>query len=249
MTQNITPFSLEELNTEITKYGVSFLLKLTHELKTPIHGIVGISTYLSNNWENLDDITRRKSVASIASASQNLVKLVDLLDKKNDQEHINFKFIELDLVKETSSVIEVCKNLYTNKKDIEIKLEKQIDRCLSIADPFWYGQLLTNLLSNSINYSKKGAILVKFSTGKKNGINNFIVSVKDEGIGIPDTELNNIFDPYNRRNVENLYCKGTGLGLSICKEIVEAHGGNISASNNKGIGATIEFLIPIKCNE
>jgi signal transduction histidine kinase len=249
MTQNITPFSLEELNTEITKYGVSFLLKLTHELKTPIHGIVGISTYLSNNWDNLDDITRRKSVASIASASQNLAKLVDLLDKKNDQEHINFKFSELDLVKETRSVVEVCKNLYINKKDIEIQLEKQIDQCFSIADPFWYGQLLTNLLSNSINYSTKGTILVKFSTGKKNGINHFIVSVKDEGIGIPDAELNNVFDPYNRGNVENLYSKGAGLGLSICREIVEAHGGNISASNNQEIGSTIEFLIPIKCNE
>ena len=247
MTQKITPFSLDELTTEVAKEGVSFLLKLSHELKTPIHGIGGISTYLSDNWHDLDDETRRNSVVAIASASKNLAKLVDsLLDKKNDQEQINFQFVELDLVKATESAVEICKNLYINKKDIAFKLEKQVDLCLSIADPFWYGQLLTNLLSNSINYSTKGTIIVKFTAEEKNGVNNFTVSVQDEGVGIPAAELNNIFTPFNRGNVESLYSEGTGLGLAICREIVEAHNGTITASNNQEIGSTVEFSIPIK---
>ena len=207
----------------------------------------GISTYLSDNWNDLDDETRRNSVAAIASASKNLATLVDsLLDKTNDQEQINFKFIKLDLVKATESAVEICKNLYINKKDIEFKLEKQVDLCLSIADSFWYGQLLTNLLSNSINYSKKGTIVVKLTTEEKNGVNNFTVSVQDEGVGIPAAELRNIFTPFNRGNIESLYAQGTGLGLSICREIVEAHDGTICASNNQEIGSTVEFSIPIK---
>lgn len=247
MTKKITPFALEELTTGVEKDGVSFLLKLSHELKTPIHGIGGISAYLSDNWEELDDTTRRKSVAAISSASENLAKLVDsLLDNTIDQEHINFEFVELDLVKVTESVVETCKNLHINKNDIHIKLENQVDQCLSKADPFWYGQLLTNLLSNSINYSTKGTIIVKFSTIEINGVHNCVVSVQDEGIGIPDEELDAIFAPFNRGSGENLYSEGTGLGLAICREIVEAHGGVISASNNQEIGSTVEFSIPTK---
>ena len=109
-----------------------------------------------------------------------------------------------------------------------------------------YRQLLTNLLSNSINYSDQGTILVKFTATKVNDVDSYIVSVSDEGVGIPDEELRNIFIPYNRGSVKNSYNEGTGLGLAICQEIVEGHGGTISASNNQEIGSIVEFIIPIK---
>ena len=123
----MTPFALEELSTEVAKDGVSFLFKLSHGIKTPIHGIGGISTYSSDNWDELDDITCRKSGAAISSASENLAKLDDSLqDNTIDQEQINFEFVELDLVKVTESTVEKCKNLHINKNYIHIKLEKQV---------------------------------------------------------------------------------------------------------------------------
>ena len=247
MTKQAKPFSLEESTRESKKNEVSFLLKLSHELKTPIHGIRGISSYLNENWDQLDDITRRKSLSAILDASEGLTTLVDsLLSRTDDQEKIIFSFVKLDLVATTKKAVEICKNLHINRSDLTITLENTVDECWTIADPFWYGQLLTNLLSNSINYSKNGAITLKFKQEKINGIDSCTISVQDEGIGIPETELTNIFVPFNRGSRKDTYTKGTGLGIAICREIVEAHGGTITASNNQTIGSTVEFSIPIK---
>lgn len=235
------------LDLDSSEGDVSFLLKLSHELKTPIHGISGISTYLNSNWDELDDETRRKCLEGISSASESLVKLVNtLLEKTSNKEQINFDFKEVDLIKTTESVVESCKNLYINKKNIKIQLETEISNCLSIADSFWYGQVLTNLISNSINYSDKGTITVIFTTKKINKINHCVISVRDEGIGIPDAELDTIFMPFNRGSRNNSYVQGNGLGLAICQEIIEAHGGIINASNNQDIGSIVTFSIPIK---
>lgn len=247
MTKQAKPFSLEELTRESQENEISFLLKLGHELKTPIHGINGISSYLNENWDQLDDSTRRKSVDAILSASEELAEMVDsLLSRINNQEQIIFNFIELDLVATTKKAIKTCKNLHINRNDLEITLESTVAQCWTIADPFWYGQLLTNLLSNSINYSKNGVITVKLKPEKINGIDHCTVSVQDEGIGIPETELTSIFTPFNRGSRKDMYAEGIGLGLTICREIVEAHGGTITALNNQTIGSTIKFSIPTK---
>ena len=243
------PFSLEELTRKSQENKVFFLLKLSHALKTPIHGINGISSYLNKNWDQLDDSTRRKSVDAILSAGEELAEMVNsLLNRTNDQEQIIFNFIKLDLVATTKKAINTCKNLHINRNDLKIILDSTVVRCWTIADPFWYSQLLTNLLSNSINYSKNGVITVKLKPQKINGINHCTISVQDEGIGIPETELTSIFAPFNRGSIKGMYSEGTGLGLTICREIIEAHSGTITALNNKTIGSTIKFSIPIKDN-
>ncbi|MDG1436814.1 MAG: HAMP domain-containing sensor histidine kinase [Rickettsiaceae bacterium] len=247
MTKNIVSFAEEDQNVDDSASDVSLILKLSHELKTPIHGISGISAYLNNNWNELNDDTRRKGLEAITVASESLVTLVDsLLNKRHNQEKIDFDFQKVDLVKIAKEIVVTCQNLYINKKNIEIKLETDIAECVSMADAFWYGQVLTNLISNSVNYSQKGTISVKLSTDKINGIDYCSVLVQDEGVGIPEGELDTIFIPFNRGSRDNLYFKGSGLGLAICQEVVEAHGGTISASNNKKIGVTVDFHLPIK---
>ncbi len=249
MEQETTFLDKNNLSNTNEENRVSFLLKLCHELKSPIHGIGGISEYLCDNWDNLDDDTRRKSVSAICNANKNLSRLVDsLLNNKYSQKKIEFNFIKLDLIEATKATINVYKDLYINKNNIKIKLETKIDQCFSMVDRFWYGQLLTNLLANAVNYSKGGTITVKFSINKINQIDNYVVCVHDEGVGIPNIELDTIFNPFNRGSRGKLHHDGTGLGLSICREIVEAHNGTISASNNQKIGATFKFSIPIKLN-
>ena len=142
--------------------------------------------------------------------------------------------------------MQTCQNLYVSKNEIEIKFQTELSECFSIADSFWYGQILTNLISNAVNYSKKGEITVTFSINIINNIDYCVISVQDEGIGIPEKELDTIFQPFNRGSGENMYFKGTGLGLAICQEIIEAHNGTISASNNESAGATMKMSIPIK---
>lgn len=247
MSKKITDSDLEELVTGSTKNNISILLKLSHELKTPIHGISGISAYLTENWDSLDNKGRKNSVLAILNASNSLAELLDsLLEKAHSSEKIDFNFRLVDLVKEAKSVVDLCQNLNINKKNITIKVDSHLDECYSMADPFWYRQLLTNLISNAINYSVKGTILVQFQTQIIDGVNNYVLNVKDQGIGIPEQELKTIFAPFNRGSGGDKYTKGTGVGLSICSEIVEAHMGSIYASNNEDIGSTIKFVVPIK---
>jgi two-component system sensor histidine kinase KdpD len=226
---------------------VPFLLKLGHELKTPIHGITGISSYLQDNWNDLSDKTKLDSVAAIYNASENLSNLIStLLDKAKNHKQLDFNITKTDLVELTKTVIEDCRNLYSHKDDIEIKLQSNDTQILSMIDPFWYSQLLTNLISNSIHYSNKGTITVSLNKEQIKDIENFSVSISDQGIGISKEDLDAIFIPFNRGSKENNHQQGTGLGLAICQEIVEAHGGTISAYNNTDIGSTIKFSIPIK---
>lgn len=226
---------------------VPFLLKLGHELKTPIHGINGISSYLQNNWQDLSEETKLESVMAIYNASENLSQLVGtLLDKAKNYKQLDFNIAKTDLVKLTEKVVEDCKNLYSHKGNIEIKLENHATQISSMIDPFWYSQLLTNLISNSIHYSNKGTITVELDQEKINNLENFSVSISDQGIGISKEDLDAIFIPFNRGSKETNHQHGTGLGLAICQEIVEAHGGTISAHNNPDVGSTIKFSIPIK---
>ena len=98
---------------------------------------------------------------------------------------------------------------------------------------------------NAINYSINGIITVTLVQNSKE----CIISIQDEGIGILNEELDSIFTPFNRGSNKDNTGDGTGLGLTICREIVEAHNGYIKAFNNDGVGATVEFLIPIKLNK
>lgn len=232
----------------MTKNEVPFLLKLSHELKTPIHGISGVSKYLEQNWEILDKETIKKSLSDIFDTSRDLVKLIDLLlDKPDNREKISFEFVEVDLIKEILASIKICNNICINQKSIEIDLQNSIKGDVKIfADPIWYRQLIINLLVNAINYSNGKKILVKIEMEKIDNIDHYVILVQDDGVGIPENELKNIFVPFNRGAENSIYTKGTGLGLSICREIVEAHDGMISASNNKKSGSTVKFTIPIK---
>ena len=103
---------------------------------------------------------------------------------------------------------------------------------------------MTNLLTNSLNYSDKGTITVNIGSKIIKNAEHLIISVIDEGVGIPESELASIFTPFNRSSRTNESTEGSGLGLSICREIVQAHGGIITAMNNDKIGSTVEFSTP-----
>jgi signal transduction histidine kinase len=223
----------------------SYLSKLRHEFKTPIHGIRGLAEYLINNLSSVSIENQKKCLHSILSASESLIELTDSLPAKNvEQTSIEFSFTEIDLIVVTKSIIENFRNIYLIQSNINLIANFKIDNFKTKADKFWYEQLLTNLLSNSLNYSKKGTISVNISSKKMNNIDHIIVSVTDEGLGIDNTELLSIFMPYKRGSRTSSATEGTGLGLAICQEVVNAHKGTIIAENNSNKGSTIYFSLP-----
>ena len=248
MSQKYESFALEEI---ILKQNskVSILPKLSHELKTPIHGIKGIASFLRDNWSALEEKNKLKYIDVIIEAGDNLsLILSSMLDNLDNKEEINFKFIEKDLIAIIKSTVDKCKNLYSNRSEFNIVFESTIARCLATVDEFWINQLIINLISNAINYNKEGKIEVFIKLETIKDIDHCVILVKDEGKGVDQKDLAGIFDPFNRGSQDNSDVNGsagTGLGLAICREIVEAHGGKISADNTEA-GFIVAFTVPIK---
>ena len=235
----------KDITLEANENQVLYLAKIGHELKTPIHGIQGLSEYLINNWDNTDIETKKKCLNSILEAGNSLMELVGTLSVENlKQTSINFSFEQADIVEVTKKTIDNFKNIYLVNSKISLELKISIHSFVSSIDEFWYKQLLTNLLVNAFNYSKDGIISVDIRSKVYQDSNSLIISIADQGIGIPESELNSIFIPYSRGSRTNSITQGSGLGLSICREIIQAHKGTIIAKNNKTIGSTIEFSIP-----
>ncbi|GAB4162216.1 MAG: hypothetical protein Tsb006_0160 [Rickettsiaceae bacterium] len=226
---------------------VPILSKLSHELKTPIHGISGISSYLQDNWNEMTEEGKLKCVSAIIEASDSLTSILNsMLDNLHEEEKIKCNFARINLIETIRLAIEKCKNLYLGQNQLNIIFEPSLEVCKVDADSFWITQLLTNLLSNAIKYANCDRITIYVKTENVGEREYCIVSVQDEGVGIAEEELENIFAPFNRGSMGRLQKESTGLGLAICREIVEAHGGRIFAKNNPDKGVTIEFSIAMQ---
>jgi len=126
-----------------------------------------------------------------------------------------------------------------------VSIEEKFDENIKIfADKVRIEQVIRNLLVNSIKFTSKGVIRIETHVNLEE--QNVQIIVSDSGLGIPEEILSSIFEKFVTKGhgVENQM--GTGLGLYLCKGIIEAHGGNISAKNNKEVGATFSFTIPIE---
>jgi signal transduction histidine kinase len=221
----------------------AFLSNVSHELRTPMHGILsfasfGIKKYATANPEKLLDYFQK-----IRQSGESLLMLLnDLLDlAKLESGKIEFRFKPaninslIDNVIEENSVLALQRNLTICGEYIESP-EK------IILDSDKIKQVLRNLLNNAIKFSPSGGIISVVSFKKADSI---VVSVQDQGAGIPENELESVFDKFVQSSKNNTSAGGTGLGLPICREIIDAHKGRIWAENNPDIGAKLSFEIPL----
>ncbi len=133
-----------------------------------------------------------------------------------------------------------------NDKKITLTTDVFADNTKSVFDRQRIIQVLVNLISNSIKYSSRGGdIRVTLSEGRLTGGSEVLCcSVGDDGPGIPEGELETVFDKFIQSSKTKSGAGGTGLGLSICREILKAHDGRIWAENRKPEGALFSFVIP-----
>jgi two-component system sensor histidine kinase ChiS len=227
-----------------------FLNNISHEVRTPLQGITGISSELVEQWYKLTDEERFAYVKTVASNSTRLISLVsNLLDlSKFDSGKMLFHMEEVDLKDIIAEVIEEL-SIFNIKQDVEIKFIVPSINCVISADRNRIAQVIRNLLSNSIKFTDKGTITVYINHRDiqdwyKISNNGLIVSIKDMGPGIPEEELSTIFQPFTQSSRTKTKAGGTGLGLAISSEIVHAHNGRIWAENNSDKGATFSFVIP-----
>jgi signal transduction histidine kinase len=221
-----------------------FINNMTHELKTPIATItVAIEGLQKFNALNDTEKTQRY----LQTSRNELSRLNDLVTKVLDIATFENKHIVL--IKERINIQDLLNEVVLSEK---AKTEKTTDITLNIgdnlefvnADKIHFRNVLVNLVDNAIKYAVE-PVKIKISCYKQ-GVN-MILSVQDNGIGIPPVHINHVFDKFHRVPTGNVHSvKGTGLGLSYVKYIVEAHGGSVSVKSEMNKGS--EFIVSIPLN-
>jgi two-component system, OmpR family, sensor histidine kinase VicK len=213
-----------------------FINIASHEMKTPTQAILGFSELLEQYPE--------KHPEMIASLKRNAIRLQRLTNDILEVSRIESQTLKLNKEKvnineKIRNVINDVKGQIHNPDKLKIVFAETKPPIYVHADKTRLYQVIANLLSNALKFTKEGTISV--SADVKDNNNELIVSVKDSGEGIHSDILPRLFTKFATKS--NI---GTGLGLYISKNIIEAHGGRIWAENNSnGKGATFSFSLPI----
>jgi len=217
---------------------------VAHELKSPLSAIYGFSELLKDlKLKDRQADEYAKIISNEATRLTDLInKFLDIsrLESGKTTLHPAFFNIKAVIVK----TIDTFKTMIDKKR---IKLVVNVDKNIPDAwgDQDMIERVLINLLSNAIKYSPDKA---KIGIEAKTAENFVVVSVIDNGYGIPKESLNKIFNKFYRvsESESENEPQGTGLGLSLCKEIVEKHGGEIKVQSKLGVGSVFTFTIPLK---
>lgn len=227
------------------------LNNVSHEIRSPVQGVAGISESLADSWDMLTDEKRLACVKEVRDCSQRLIHFVtNLLDfSKLGECKMNFDMKTNDLTVLIDEVIEEVKPLTVGKK-ITLKFEHNAPLPDMVFDYFNLGRVLRNLFSNAIKFTQQGTItasILPMEFENKNGelVKGIRFSLSDEGVGIPEAQLTDIFEPFTQSERTKTAAGGTGLGLSITKKIIEGHHGKIWAQNNPVRGAMFCFVLPL----
>ncbi len=218
----------------------TFISIVSHELRTPVALIKGYVGTLRREDAHWDPAIVRDSLAVIEEEADRLASLIDdLLEASRLQAGgITLSRSEVDLEQLAARLVE---RFRTQSEEHRLEIDFPADFPLVHADESRLSQVLSNLLSNAVKYSPKGGrILVEGRVREKD----VVVSVSDEGPGIPPSDIPHIFERFYRASHTARTTQGAGLGLYLAKAIVEAHGGRIWVDDKVKNGTRICFSIP-----
>jgi PAS domain S-box-containing protein len=223
-----------------------FLANMSHELRTPMHAILSFTRLgLEKARSPAPAIERiERHLTRVEQSGERLLTLLnDLLDlSKLEAGKMRYEMTTADLAAVASSVIEECAVL-ARERGLAVALDVRAADVRAWCDPHRVGQVVRNLLSNAIKFSPEGGrVRIVCEDALERGA--LAITVQDEGAGIPEGELEAIFDKFTQSSKTKSGAGGTGLGLSICRQIVQDHGGRIWAGNRPQGGAFITFMLP-----
>lgn len=230
---------------ELNKLKNQFLGIAAHDLRNPLGVIMGYSNYMLEDCEAPLTPEQNEMMLSILSSSEFMLKLLnDLLDiSAIESGKIILEPVRADLVQLVERNIKL-NNVIANKKDISIYLNTAENIPELLFDPSKIEQVLNNLISNAIKYSQPGRD-IRVQLLRKVG--DVIVSVADQGQGIPEQELEKLFKPFETTSVQSTGGeKSTGLGLSIVRNLINAHKGKIWVESRVGEGSVFYFSLPVQ---
>ncbi|WKZ18660.1 MAG: DUF4118 domain-containing protein [Candidatus Jettenia sp. CY-1] len=230
-----------ELIRETEKLQTALLNSISHDLRTPLVTIMGTLSSLLQDFSSIDAETRKELLETAYEESGHLNRLVsNLLDMTRvEAGALKIKTKPCELRDVIGASLHLMKDKL-EKRNIQMHIPRVLPEIL--LDFTLMMRVFVNLIDNAMKYSAPDTLIeitVKLLENKVK------IEVKDKGFGIPEEDLERIFDKFYRA-MKPRQIAGTGLGLSICKGIVEAHGGQIFAENNPDSGVTLTVILPLE---
>jgi|HubBroStandDraft_2_1064218.scaffolds.fasta_scaffold02377_2 two-component system sensor histidine kinase/response regulator len=225
----------------------AFVANMSHELRTPLNGVIGMVDLLSGT--NLDARQRRYVEVARSSASLLLSVINDILDfskieaGKLDLERIEFSFS--DVVEEVATLME----LSAEDKGLELSCQTEPELSPPLyGDPGRIRQVLVNLISNAVKFTRAGEVAVRaILAGEAGGHALVRVEVRDTGVGIPVDARQKLFHPFSQLDASTTRKHGgSGLGLAICRELVHRMGGEIGVEGAPDRGSMFWFTLRLE---
>jgi PAS domain S-box-containing protein len=220
----------------------AFLSRMSHELRTPLHAILGFAQLMVLEAKRLSN-RQRETLKSIQGAGWHLLSLIDdVLDLSKIES--GSEPVRLEPV-DVAKVVQECVGMTASAAQgasVSIVVEPSAQRRRHVmADATRLRQVLANLLSNAVKYNRaRGIVRIRLLDAEERRA---ALQIEDSGIGMDETQLGRLFEPFNRLGAESLGIEGTGIGLVICKRLVEAMGGTIGVESRSGKGSTFTVTL------
>ncbi|MEG1236490.1 MAG: ATP-binding protein, partial [Flavobacterium sp.] len=243
---NLELLKAKEIAEEASLLKTQFISTISHELRTPLYGVVGITNMLLDEHKEL---ARSEHLSALKFSARYLLSLVnDILQINKIEEN---KVVLENLTFNISDEITVIKNSLSflsqkNNNKINIDIDNKIPEYL-IGDKLRLAQILMNLVSNALKFTKNGEVDIVVKLDRIEGKFYFLdFLIKDNGVGIAAVDQNKIFEKFVQVGRKEEDYQGTGLGLSIVKRLLGLFGSSISVESDLGKGTTFSFKVPFE---
>ncbi|WP_228515144.1 response regulator [Flavobacterium sp. MR2016-29] len=240
---NLELLQAKEIAEEASLLKTQFISTISHELRTPLYGVVGITNML---LEEHKELSRSQHLSSLKFSARYLLSLVnDILQINKIEEN---KVVLENLTFNISDEITMIKNSLSflsqkNNNVISVYIDPDIPEYL-IGDKLRLAQILMNLVSNALKFTKNGEVEIKVNLQKIEGKLYFLdFLIKDNGVGIATVDQGKIFEKFVQVGRKDEDYQGTGLGLSIVKRLLGLFGSTISLESDIGEGTAFSFMI------
>jgi signal transduction histidine kinase len=229
---------------------------MSHELRTPLHGILSFASFGIKKMATASPEKLLGYFTQIQGSGTRLLELLnDLLDlAKMEAGGMRYHLVEQDLRQIIQEVVS-SQEAWLEEKRLRIQITDTATSAQVVCDGMRVAQVVRNLLHNAIKFSpSEQQIDLHVSTervplGRRATDNRLVealqVTIRDYGLGIPEDELESVFDKFVQSSKSKSSMGGTGLGLAICQEIIAAHRGRIFAHTGLQPGAAMTFIIPL----
>jgi len=228
----------------INRIKSRFIATVTHELRSPVNAIIGLTELMKISYEKGRIEQMRDRLSMLMSSSTYLRSIVtNVLDlsklEAGKMEVVDERFDVASILREVAATTRIL----LGNKSVSVEVSSHDGPVFIVSDPVKVRQILTNIANNAAKFTERGRIVMTLGCEGK-GIK---ISVSDTGIGIKEANLKKIFEAFSQlEDSGTRRCEGTGLGLAITRSLLTLLNGSISVSSKPGEGTTVDIHLPIK---